>query len=1006
LEYVEGGELFDYLIKKGKLEEKEAVHYFRQIINGVNYCHQFNICHRDLKPENLLLDKNLNIKIADFGMAALEINQKLLETSCGSPHYASPEIVAGKVYHGSPSDVWSCGIILFALLTGHLPFDDENIRKLLMKVQSGRFVTPNFLSPDAKDLIWKMLKVNPNDRIKVFEILKHPLLKRYENNSNITSTQGDQMKLENYYHEADGLSLTKESIDRDLLTSLSILFHGIKESSLIPKLLEKNSNPEKIFYYLLLQYKEKHQIRSSDELMSKNSKKKKASNGDGLLKKSKSTIYTTVVEQDGSTTVTVDTVKEPPSQLPPLLMTPIKKKITRNQQSELQISASSTYRRGVSFNNKQISSSTQNLSRTSSKTKMGTAEVSKKRQSILPPLPDVDVDWLKVDPNGMNSNEFASLYDEIFNNYRPTPKSSPKNKKSRPVATAANVAPSSSPLRLAHSKPENDAFSTNGTEIKNKVETSNELPSSLASRSLVERSSRRFVSEPLMNNNRMLKSSTLKLSNLMDFKTYEPPVPTLTKKASTLDPKYRQRIISNNNAEVLTKVGLNLRNTKTRSRIFYSKSSTSMNLSSILKSTNTSSVMLDRCLGGKSDQSSDKETRKVSNPPEVPDRRAPSSNYSSYENESAFNSSNDEVSFDFEVPTQTELAQAIQVSNGSDLTVGKNVQAREDSMFEDLDTVGDQDNLFKVSNSTKSVIKYHKRAVSSETKVINQNVDIRGSLFNPCEPKDDAYGLGNPSDFSYQRPRHDQTEDIDEDIKSTMLNNSLYADNTDDENDFANAKRVTMIFDEYDESSNFDESPVRAHSSYKVSPTKPLKSSPLKSIQEKNFKRASDGTLLKDTSKVFTPLEPRRVAPSAPSAPKKESADAKSIGENVHKSNWFTRFFSNLISSSDDNVKKVSKKNKYVKVFTPKRAMDHTRKSIRNVLEIKRKEGTLTTLKETENKIYATIPPTFALGKTLRFEIVYDEDLNEIRLQKVKGSKKVFKNLANAMEYVIDNGSF
>ncbi|ODQ58872.1 hypothetical protein WICANDRAFT_22521, partial [Wickerhamomyces anomalus NRRL Y-366-8] len=176
LEYVEGGELFDYLIKKGRLQEKEAIHYFQQIINGVSYCHQFNICHRDLKPENLLLDKNLNIKIADFGMAALEINSKLLETSCGSPHYASPEIVTGKNYHGSPSDVWSCGIILFALLTGHLPFDDENIRKLLIKVQTGKFIMPNYLSKDAKDLIWKMLKVNPMERIKIQDILKHPLL--------------------------------------------------------------------------------------------------------------------------------------------------------------------------------------------------------------------------------------------------------------------------------------------------------------------------------------------------------------------------------------------------------------------------------------------------------------------------------------------------------------------------------------------------------------------------------------------------------------------------------------------------------------------------------------------------------------------------------------------------------------------------------------------------------------------------------------------------------------
>jgi serine/threonine protein kinase len=94
MEYVEGGELFDYLVARGKLHADEALHYFQQIISGVDYCHRFHICHRDLKPENLLLDAEKNIKIADFGMAALERSGKLLETSCGSPHYASPEIVA------------------------------------------------------------------------------------------------------------------------------------------------------------------------------------------------------------------------------------------------------------------------------------------------------------------------------------------------------------------------------------------------------------------------------------------------------------------------------------------------------------------------------------------------------------------------------------------------------------------------------------------------------------------------------------------------------------------------------------------------------------------------------------------------------------------------------------------------------------------------------------------------------------------------------------------------
>lgn len=94
MEYVPGGELFDYLVKRGRLPESEALHYFQQIVHAVDYCHRFNICHRDLKPENLLLDKDKNIKVADFGMAAWQAGERMLETSCGSPHYASPEIVA------------------------------------------------------------------------------------------------------------------------------------------------------------------------------------------------------------------------------------------------------------------------------------------------------------------------------------------------------------------------------------------------------------------------------------------------------------------------------------------------------------------------------------------------------------------------------------------------------------------------------------------------------------------------------------------------------------------------------------------------------------------------------------------------------------------------------------------------------------------------------------------------------------------------------------------------
>jgi len=137
LEHVEGGELFDYLVSRGRLPVSEALVFFQQIISAVDFCHHHYICHRDLKPENLLLDGCKNIKIADFGMASLQLRGSMLDTSCGSPHYASPEVVRGEKYDGRAADVWSCGVILFALLTGCLPFDDEDIQKLLMKVKVG-----------------------------------------------------------------------------------------------------------------------------------------------------------------------------------------------------------------------------------------------------------------------------------------------------------------------------------------------------------------------------------------------------------------------------------------------------------------------------------------------------------------------------------------------------------------------------------------------------------------------------------------------------------------------------------------------------------------------------------------------------------------------------------------------------------------------------------------------------------------------------------------------------
>ncbi|KAK9367968.1 kinase-like domain-containing protein [Lipomyces kononenkoae] len=167
-----GKELFDYIVQRGKMPEDEARRFFQQIICAVEYCHRHKIVHRDLKPENLLLDENLNVKIADFGLSNIMTDGNFLKTSCGSPNYAAPEVISGKLYAGPEVDVWSCGVILYVMLCGRLPFDDEFIPTLFKKINGGVYTLPSYLSPGAKQLLQRMLVVNPLNRITVREIMQ------------------------------------------------------------------------------------------------------------------------------------------------------------------------------------------------------------------------------------------------------------------------------------------------------------------------------------------------------------------------------------------------------------------------------------------------------------------------------------------------------------------------------------------------------------------------------------------------------------------------------------------------------------------------------------------------------------------------------------------------------------------------------------------------------------------------------------------------------------------
>ncbi|KAF1987373.1 Pkinase-domain-containing protein [Aulographum hederae CBS 113979] len=173
LEYA-GNELFDYIVQHGRMPEDKARRFFQQIVCAVEYCHRHKIVHRDLKPENLLLDEKLNVKIADFGLSNIMTDGNFLKTSCGSPNYAAPEVISGKLYAGPEVDVWSCGVILYVLLCGRLPFDDEYIPTLFKKIAQGNYSIPNYLSQGAVRLIRKMLVVNAVHRITVQEIRLDP----------------------------------------------------------------------------------------------------------------------------------------------------------------------------------------------------------------------------------------------------------------------------------------------------------------------------------------------------------------------------------------------------------------------------------------------------------------------------------------------------------------------------------------------------------------------------------------------------------------------------------------------------------------------------------------------------------------------------------------------------------------------------------------------------------------------------------------------------------------
>ena len=261
-EYIKGKELFQYIILKKKLSEEEACFYFQQIISGIEYLQKLKIAHRDIKSENILIEQYTNnIKIIDFGLSNSFDDKKneLLSTACGSPCYAAPEMLDGKMYNGSTVDIWSVGVVLFSMICGYLPFHEESNKEMYKKIIAGKYTVPSHVSKFGRELIHSLLNTNPKKRIKIQQIKKHSWIKFYSNGLN-----NDGKSIFNI-----GLLIDKYvmPIDEEIVDEMEKLFK-ISKIKIRTELLYNKSNDYTSLYYLMLNKKIKSGRKSIADLKS------------------------------------------------------------------------------------------------------------------------------------------------------------------------------------------------------------------------------------------------------------------------------------------------------------------------------------------------------------------------------------------------------------------------------------------------------------------------------------------------------------------------------------------------------------------------------------------------------------------------------------------------------------------------------------------------------------------------------------------------------------------